>query len=142
MSADAKFSSNGRVPYYPTPQTTKSGPPPIPAKPGSLQVPAYPGRTPSPLKDGQEGNEGLRQRISIPPTDGSEKALPSYTEAVSSEPGKMSNPSSPATGAPAKSKRPFLNRVVLAGEVVLSSLEATAHDLINTGTAASSSVAG
>lgn len=37
-------------------------------------------------------------------------------------------------------KRPFLNRVVLAGEVVLSSLEAAGNDLISAGTVAASSV--
>jgi spartin len=35
-----------------------------------------------------------------------------------------------------------LNRIMLAGEVVLTSLEATAHELINTGTAAASTAAG
>lgn len=41
-----------------------------------------------------------------------------------------------------KTKRPLLNRIMLAGEVVLTSLEATAHELINTGTAAASTAAG
>jgi spartin len=50
-------------------------------------------------------------------------------------------PDRQAASTPPK-KRPFLNRLLLAGEVVLTSLEATAQDLINSGTGAASSVAG
>jgi spartin len=58
------------------------------------------------------------------------------------------NTSSPASATPtsatptSKNTRPLLNRIMLAGEVVLTSLEATAHELINTGTAAASTAAG
>lgn len=47
-----------------------------------------------------------------------------------------------AQEAPAKAKRSFFGRAILSAEVVLTSLEATAHELINTGTAAASSAAG
>lgn len=51
------------------------------------------------------------------------------------------SPAPMSTTTPAK-KRPFLNRLLLAGEVVLTSLEATAQDLISNGTNAASSAAG
>jgi spartin len=54
----------------------------------------------------------------------------------------MSKTSGTSTPTSSKTKRPLLNRILLAGEVVLTSVEATAHDLINTGTAAASSAAG
>ncbi len=43
---------------------------------------------------------------------------------------------------PAKPKKPFISRLIQAGEVVLTSIEAAGQDLINTSTDASSSVAG
>jgi len=41
-----------------------------------------------------------------------------------------------------KAKRPFFNRLLLAGEVVLTSLEASVQDVLNTSTTAVSSAAG
>ena len=52
---------------------------------------------------------------------------------------RRSSQSSQATGS---SKRPFFNRLLLAGEVVLTSVEASVHDILNTSTAAASSAAG
>ena len=52
---------------------------------------------------------------------------------------EKSSQSSQATGS---SKRPFFNRLLLAGEVVLTSVEASVHDILNTSTAAASSAAG
>lgn len=72
------------------------------------------------------------EKVSIPPTE----KTPIY-----SSPNSASSSTAP-TPASAKSKRPLLNRIMLAGEVVLTSLEATAHELINTGTAAASTAAG
>lgn len=46
------------------------------------------------------------------------------------------------SGTSTPKKRPLLNRLLLAGEVVLTSLEATAHNLIDSGTSAASSAAG
>ena len=50
--------------------------------------------------------------------------------------------SEPTSGTSTPRKRPLLNRLLLAGEVVLTSLEATAHNLIDSGTSAASSAAG
>lgn len=47
-----------------------------------------------------------------------------------------------AAGDQPKKKQGLLSRVVLASEVVLTSLEATAHDVLNSGTVAASSAAG
>lgn len=52
------------------------------------------------------------------------------------------NSANPSSAASSSKKRPFLNRLLLAGEVVLTSLEATAQDLITSGTTAASTAAG
>ncbi|WVF71404.1 hypothetical protein IAT40_006208 [Kwoniella sp. CBS 6097] len=85
---------------------------------------------------------------------------PSYSEKFSAEPGAMSANASPHNSRPSTPgalagagpggapppvpprKKKLLGRLLLAGEVVLTSLEATAHDLINNGTIAASSAAG
>lgn len=52
------------------------------------------------------------------------------------------NQAGPGPSSEGSRKRPLLNRLLLAGEVVLTSLEATAHNLIDSGTTAASSAAG
>ncbi|RXK36909.1 hypothetical protein M231_05811 [Tremella mesenterica] len=83
-------------------------------------------------------------RVSIPSTTetllAQEKtASLSTTKTPSSAPAILSNGNGSGEGS---HKRPFLNKLLLAGEVVLTSLEATAHELIDVGTAAASSAAG
>jgi hypothetical protein len=140
ITADPKFSADGRPLNSPNKQT----PPPVPIRPGTLQTgpPALPARVPSPQKGGQSVIGEKIPLASQIDTKLGAHGLPSYTETVHNEPEKMS-PATPTAGTSTPpSKRPLLNRIFLAGEVVLSSLEATAHDLINTGTAAASSAAG
>jgi spartin len=70
---------------------------------------------------------------------------PSYNDATKSEKTNSSSNTSTSSTPPSstpKAKRPWYNRFILAGEVVLSSIEASTHDLISTGTAAASSAAG
>ena len=57
------------------------------------------------------------------------------TSMIQGSPRRDSQPS-------AQRKRPFFNRLLLAGEVVLTSIEATAQDLINSSTVAASNAAG
>lgn len=124
--------------------------------------PPLPTRKPSPLQ-----SEGIGRKIDVPSktdtllaqeqarddtnadADADADAPPAYSD----KPLSQSVPIAPkpdiagiapdrqAASTPPK-KRPFLNRLLLAGEVVLTSLEATAQDLINSGTGAASSVAG
>jgi len=132
MNADPKFSADEKPPIPPRTGSPKTAPP-VPPKPGSLQTnfSTPPRRTPSPLR-GEGGNSYPSEK----------QGLPSYDEATYSDPGSAGPATPTATPTSAKAKRPWLNRIVMAGEVVLTSLEATAHDLINTGTAAASSAAG
>jgi spartin len=110
--------------------------PPIPHKPANLQTKfADDSRASAPYSATGDGY------TSSPLADS--KGLPSYDESISAASApRRTSASAPATPASAKAKRPWLNRIVLAGEVVLTSLESTAHELINTGTAAASSAAG
>jgi hypothetical protein len=120
--------------------------------------PALPLRKPSPLQ-----SEAIGRKIDVPSktdtllaqeqardeTEAEADTPPAYSD----KPVSQSVPIAPkpaiggiapdrqAASTPPK-KRPFLNRLLLAGEVVLTSLEATAQDLINSGTGAASSVAG
>jgi len=120
MSASPSFSPNGKP----------VAPPPVPPKPIKLQ-------TNLTGSDSRRGSEPIYDS----PMSADGKQLPSYNETIAVAP-RRSSASAPSTPAEAKNKRPWLNRIVLAGEVVLSSLESTAHELINTGTAAASSAAG
>lgn len=132
MNADPKFSADGKPPVPPRTGSTKVAPA-VPPKPGALQtnLGTPPRRTPSPLL-ANEGNGYPSEK----------QGPPAYTEATYTEPETMASQPAGTTPTSAKTKRPWLNRIVMAGEVVLTSLEATAHDLINTGTAAASSAAG
>lgn len=132
MNADPKFSADNKPPIPPRAGTAKTAPA-VPPKPGSLQtnLSTPPRRTPSPLKT--EGGNGYSSE---------KQGLPSYNDAMYTESASTGTQSGGTTPTSAKAKRPWLNRIVMAGEVVLTSLEATAHDLINTGTAAASSAAG
>lgn len=66
---------------------------------------------------------------------------PSYETSQQKEAQQQST-SMVAAGDQPKKKQGLLSRVVLASEVVLTSLEATAHDVLNSGTVAASSAAG
>ncbi|WVR07106.1 hypothetical protein IAU60_004146 [Kwoniella sp. DSM 27419] len=121
-----------------TPLKTAGNPPPIPAKPGHLGGQATSATMPLPTHLGniQAAQQAYNQ-------------APSYSDKYSSEPGGVgSTPVSPTAGRPGPAppvppkKKALLGRLLLAGEVVLTSLEATAHDLINNGTIAASSAAG
>ena len=147
MNSDPKFNEKPALPPRDN-ASLKGSLPPISTKPGTLQAGDnnVAGRTPSPLG---QNTGAIGEKVAIPSqTDtllASKGGPPSYTETVSAEPGKMStqaSPISPSSATDVKGKRPLLNRLFLAGEVVLTSLEATAHELINTGTAAASSAAG
>ncbi|WVW84011.1 hypothetical protein I302_106037 [Kwoniella bestiolae CBS 10118] len=136
------------VPYA---ARTPTGAPPIPAKPAYLHGHATSPVPPSPTQYGAVGHTipvpsqtdtklAEEQRFNAPP--------PSYGEKFTSEPSNYSpGPSRPQTPSSSTStaqpkKKALLGRILLAGEVVLTSLEATAHDLINNGTIAASSAAG
>ncbi|OXG55021.1 hypothetical protein J010_00360 [Cryptococcus neoformans] len=66
---------------------------------------------------------------------------PSYETSQEKE-AQQQSANTAAAGDQPKKKQGLLSRVVLASEVVLTSLEATAHDVINSGTVAASSAAG
>ncbi|WWC89253.1 uncharacterized protein L201_004174 [Kwoniella dendrophila CBS 6074] len=136
-SAYPSSSATGVAPIpvpYQVRQSATSPPPPIPNKPSHLQGTSP---IPPPLPTSEKPNP----TIAIPPSYGATN----YT----SEPNNISGPNTPgsvnssANATPTtKKKKALLGRVLLAGEVVLTSLEATAHDLINNGTIAASSAAG
>lgn len=77
-------------------------------------------------------------RLGMDPKSG-QATPPSIVPSPNSE---ITRPSPTASPAPSTKKRPFLNRLLLAGEVVLTSIEATAQDLITNGTSAASTAAG
>ena len=124
-------------------QTANTGPPAppyqprkpgFPRSPSANQVPAAAPVTGAARKPPPPPLPARRlEKVQIPPTE----KTPIYTSSPSSV-----TPTSTAPTPSSKSKRPLLNRIMLAGEVVLTSLEATAHELINTGTAAASTAAG
>lgn len=118
-------SSANAGPPAPPYQPRKPG---FPRSPSANQVPAAPAtgaaRPPPPIPARR------LEKVSIP-----NEKTPVYSSSPSSATSSAPTPSS-------RTKRPLLNRIMLAGEVVLTSLEATAHELINTGTAAASTAAG
>ncbi|TYJ54572.1 hypothetical protein B9479_004801 [Cryptococcus floricola] len=114
---------------------SQKGAPFIPDKPlklGGAQVPYAARRSPSPTK----GNQ-LAYPASTQAATGQLEKPPNY----SVDPSASRLPSDVVSNQP-KKKRGLLSRVVLAGEVVFTSLEATAHDIINNGTIAASTAAG
>lgn len=115
--------------------------PPIPPRPG--QNPALPPRTgnsPQPLSAPPRlpprDTGAIGEKVPLP--NASDTLLAGPSPIFSEKPGSASA----RAGAPEKGKRPFLNRLLLAGEVILDSVETSAHDLINSGSAAASSAAG
>jgi hypothetical protein len=103
-------------------------------------------RTPvAPMTGNNAPGQGVNRPVPPPPLPArrlEKVSIPTEkTPIYSSSPTSASSSSAP-TPTSTKTKRPFLNRIMLAGEVVLTSLEATAHELINTGTAAASTAAG
>jgi hypothetical protein len=69
-------------------------------------------------------------------------APPRNTSPLAMSPTNSQQGQGSSSGTSTPKKRPLLNRLLLAGEVVLTSLEATAHNLIDSGTSAASSAAG
>lgn len=120
-------------------------PPPVPPRlPGSTS-PAPPPYQSSPLSSGQS----TPNRPPVPPKPANLTLDTSRVDAhTNSGPSMLGGDlkQTPTTATPSSAssakKRPFLNRILLAGEVVLTSLEATAQDLITNGTAAASKTAG
>ena len=114
---------------------------PPPPPPGGAEKPPLPPRTTSP--------DHIGEKIPVPTQtetllaqENASGLPPAYEEKQGgADPQRAPRTSTTGTSTP-PTKRPFLNRLLLAGEVVLTSLEATAHDLINSGTAAASSAAG
>ncbi|KAK8864467.1 hypothetical protein IAR55_001716 [Kwoniella newhampshirensis] len=139
------YRRNSEPPPIP-PRMPRNRAPPIPAKPTHLaqspdsQRPPVPPRLTSPAQKGHHvpipsHTETLlaeTDNYNAPPSFSDHAVLEndSYYESPSS-----SRPQTPGT-APAPPKRKLLSRLLLAGEVVLTSLEATAHDMINNGTLA------
>lgn len=144
-----------------------SGPPPLPLgpRPAGADAPPIPPRMNSPAtKPGPPGSADEPESLILPASNGGQKVQlpseaetllaeenervanpPSYSEIGSSVPRQGSHSggtTTPNDSSPVNAKRPFFNRLLLAGEVVLTSIEATAHDLINSGTAAASQTIG
>ncbi|OCF36795.1 hypothetical protein I316_01391 [Kwoniella heveanensis BCC8398] len=135
----------------PIPMKSPGTAPPVPSKPAHLHAPPSPQNTygynmgVSPTAYSPSSNRA--QTVAVPTQAetllASEERYqyqnpPSYSEKFSAEPGMIRV--APPPVPPRKKK--LLGRLLLAGEVVLTSLEATAHDLINNGTIAASSAAG
>lgn len=80
-------------------------------------------------------------RPGSPGTGTDAKTPPSGRSSPGAGPSSAS-PSSASASTPSSKKRPLLNRLLLAGEVVLTSLESTANTLIESGTSAASRTAG
>ncbi|WVQ80814.1 hypothetical protein IAT38_002921 [Cryptococcus sp. DSM 104549] len=136
--------------------------PPVPprpaAKPANLSTGQYappPRRSPSPSAVGyqvayptqSESLLALEDKVNPPPAYGYQPRQPRAGKIPVPEPvptagGPYAGDSSVQGQSQSPKKRGLLSRVVLAGEVVFTSLEATAHDLINNGTIAASSAAG
>ncbi|WVQ72507.1 hypothetical protein IAR50_002063 [Cryptococcus sp. DSM 104548] len=111
--------------------------PPIPKKPSELavsQVPYTAQKSPTPTKGHQ-----LAYPSSTQAAIGQLDQPPDYQDYNTSQ--AQASVGVPVTEQP-KKKKGLLGRVLLASEVVLTSLEATAHDIINNGTIAASTAAG
>ncbi|ORY32806.1 senescence-associated protein-domain-containing protein [Naematelia encephala] len=122
--------------------TSASRPPPLPPR-NAAPSPAGSRRPPPPIPASRQGNESpshVGEKIPLPTE--TDKLL---AEEQQNEKRLVENPNSTQPTPPPsakQAKRPFINRLLLAGEVVLTSLEATANDLINTSTVAASNAAG
>ena len=121
-----------------SPSSANAGPPAPPYQP---RKPGFP-RSPSANQVPAAPSTGAKRPPPPIPARRLEKvAIPNEkTPIYSSSPSSATSSAAPTPTS--KTKRPLLNRIMLAGEVVLTSLEATAHELINTGTAAASTAAG
>jgi len=124
-------------------QTTNPGPP---APPYQARKPGFP-RSPSAnrVPAAPVPATGAARPPPPPPLPARrlEKVqIPNEKTPITTASPSSATPTSGASTPSNKTKRPLLNRIMLAGEVVLTSLEATAHELINTGTAAASTAAG
>nr|ODN88199.1 hypothetical protein L203_02806 [Cryptococcus depauperatus CBS 7841] len=96
-------------------------------------------QSPVPPRSSSSSNQG--RAIAVPSNIQmayAQNQPPSYNEAV----GLAESSEGQSTSKLEPKKRALLGRILLAGEVILTSLEATAHDLINNGTTAASTVAG
>ncbi|WRT66443.1 uncharacterized protein IL334_003400 [Kwoniella shivajii] len=134
------------VPYAVRKPTSPA--PPVPAKPAHLQ----------PYEGGlRQRNQAGAKGYTVPVPTQTDTMLaeserfnipPAYSDNFTAEPNSATPGQSPMQSRPQTPsaaplpKKKLLGRILLAGEVVLTSLEATAHDLINNGTIAASSAAG
>lgn len=133
--------------------------PPLPPRPGQSNM-DKPSVSPSPPIESSKATD-LKSQLppGTPPASSEGQAIvyPSHSQSLVAEKQTMDPPSYEASqqegaqqqstnmaaaGAPTKKKQGLLSRVALASEVVFTSLEATAHDLINTSTVAASTAAG
>lgn len=133
--------------------------PPLPPRPGQSNM-DKPSVSPSPPIESSKATD-LKSQLppGTPPASSEGQAIvyPSHSQSLVAEKQTMDPPSYEASqqegaqqqstnmaaaGAPPKKKQGLLSRVALASEVVFTSLEATAHDLINTSTVAASTAAG
>ena len=120
----------------------RATPPPVPPQIGTTSPPLPP-QTPSPQNAvGEKVPLPTQTETLLAESTGRDTPPPFYSEQMSSEPRPIDAQSAVSDSTRPKPKRAFLGRLILAGEVVLTSLEATTHDLITTGTAAASSAAG
>ncbi|WWD17229.1 hypothetical protein CI109_101667 [Kwoniella shandongensis] len=134
------YRRNTEAPPIPPRHQKTNGPPPIPAKPSYL-APAS-GNRPPPVTSPKSHTVAVPiQTETLLAETSNYNAPPTYSDHSVLEDGRYhdspssSRPQTPGTG-PTPPKRKLLSRLLLAGEVVLTSLEATAHDLINNGTLA------
>lgn len=122
-----------------SPQSAVSPAPPAysqasPSRPGTTLSPASATRPPIPPKPAN---------LSLDTKSGAGIAGPASSQSGVSPAIKTPSSSKSAFDAlKSSSNRPFFNRLLLAGEVVLTSVEATVNELIQTGTSAASSAAG
>lgn len=122
MSEKQAYGSAAAPPPYRQPSPLSSGTstpnkPPVPPKPAGLAL-----------------DTRLSQLVS--------ETKPAANMSLTPESAQASPDTHTPSSASSAKKRPFLNRLLLAGEVVLTSLEATAQDLITNGTTAASTAAG
>ncbi|CAK9782468.1 hypothetical protein CC85DRAFT_329775 [Cutaneotrichosporon oleaginosum] len=139
--------------------------PPLPPRIGTEKASAAagPGQGGSPLTPNQPSPGGYNEKSSYSAstygaapgvplgTTGNTHLGPGYTSSYPDEKSGYAPPLSPAGSAPGsgyatptgkKKKRPLLNRTILAADVILSSFEAAANELVTSGTHAASTAVG